>query len=481
MAYTITHPYISSVTETTPSGGVNGRVGPTEWNAIHTITGTPDNVTLVSTSSQTWWISASGNDASSGSSSAPFATLQKAINVAASYNWANQYSPNINAINGTYPSGALNAIIPPFRGLNPWNQSLNITGNTATPTSVQASSGDFGLIVAMDPQQSVWMSGFYYPGGNFLQVYSGVFGNTVNTNNININFGGSAGLPFFVADISNQKTVTGIANIYILFGTLDFTAATGFQWFLLAEGGCATFVDAHVLFPASSFTVTNQFIAAGSGAQVQIHQVNHWSNFGVPTGQRLSFENGATWYSQNGLQTDVPGNSDGVCDNTAIFVATNIVTASSVFKVASYAGPPAQGSQSVSGLLVKDSVGWFKDSTNGPRTFAFDDGGTVYTRQIGNFINTQTSTNYTLALFDQEGVVEMNNAGANTLSVPSSTAVAFPLGTKVSVVQAGAGVTTVVASSGVTVRNAGALSAQWKPALLYNRASNEWVQINGAF
>ncbi len=42
MAITVTHPYVSSVTETTPSGGVGGTIGPTEWNVAHTITGSVD-------------------------------------------------------------------------------------------------------------------------------------------------------------------------------------------------------------------------------------------------------------------------------------------------------------------------------------------------------------------------------------------------------------------------------------------------------
>lgn len=45
MALTVTHPYVSSITETTPSGGPGGTVGPTEWNANHTVAG---SITLAS-------------------------------------------------------------------------------------------------------------------------------------------------------------------------------------------------------------------------------------------------------------------------------------------------------------------------------------------------------------------------------------------------------------------------------------------------
>lgn len=39
MTLSVTHSYVSSVGETTPSGGPGGTVGPTEWNANHTIAG----------------------------------------------------------------------------------------------------------------------------------------------------------------------------------------------------------------------------------------------------------------------------------------------------------------------------------------------------------------------------------------------------------------------------------------------------------
>lgn len=62
-------------------------------------------------------------------------------------------------------------------------------------------------------------------------------------------------------------------------------------------------------------------------------------------------------------------------------------------------------------------------------------------------INTQTGTSYTLQTVDNDGktVVRMNNAASNTCTIPSTQ-------TKtVTVRQVGAGVTTLVADSGVTL------------------------------
>lgn len=102
----------------------------------------------------------------------------------------------------------------------------------------------------------------------------------------------------------------------------------------------------------------------------------------------------------------------------------------------------------------------------------------------GNFdyratINTRTAS-YTLILSDKNiKIVEMNVASANNLTVPPNSSVAFPIGTRIDVVQYGAGVTTIVAGAGVTIRSAGTLvlDGQYAAATLYKRGTDEWVLI----
>lgn len=89
--------------------------------------------------------------------------------------------------------------------------------------------------------------------------------------------------------------------------------------------------------------------------------------------------------------------------------------------------------------------------------------------------NTQTGTSYSLVLADAGKVIEMNNAGANTVTVPPNSSVAFPIGTIIGVYRMGAGSTTVQQGSGVTVRNAGSLRAQYSEGSLRKRATDEWV------
>ena len=94
-------------------------------------------------------------------------------------------------------------------------------------------------------------------------------------------------------------------------------------------------------------------------------------------------------------------------------------------------------------------------------------------------INTQTAS-YTLVLGDADKIVEVNNASANNLTVPPNSSVAFPTGTQIDLVQYGAGQTTVVAGSGVTIRSKGAalkLTGQYSGATLYKRGTDEWVLV----
>jgi len=96
-----------------------------------------------------------------------------------------------------------------------------------------------------------------------------------------------------------------------------------------------------------------------------------------------------------------------------------------------------------------------------------------------NQFNRRTAS-YTLVLTDQNKVVEMNVATANNLTVPTNASVAFPIGTEIAITQYGAGKTTVVASSGVTIRSAGALlsiSAQYAMATLLKVGNNEWYLV----
>ncbi len=90
--------------------------------------------------------------------------------------------------------------------------------------------------------------------------------------------------------------------------------------------------------------------------------------------------------------------------------------------------------------------------------------------------NRQTAS-YTLVLSDADKLVEMNVATANNLTIPLNSSVAFPTGTQILLAQYGAGQTTIVATSGVTVRSNGGklkLNVQYSGATLIKIGTDEW-------
>ncbi len=84
---------------------------------------------------------------------------------------------------------------------------------------------------------------------------------------------------------------------------------------------------------------------------------------------------------------------------------------------------------------------------------------------------------YTLILANQDQMVEMNVGSANTLTVPTNSSVAFPIGTRIHVVQTGSGQTTITPAGGVTVNGTPGLKtrAQWSAVTLVKRATDTWV------
>ena len=98
--------------------------------------------------------------------------------------------------------------------------------------------------------------------------------------------------------------------------------------------------------------------------------------------------------------------------------------------------------------------------------------------------NNQTGTAYTLVLTDADNkTVTMTNAAANVVTIPLNASVAFPIGTKIPVMQYGAGVTTSTGDTGITVNNVSAgsvaASSQFNGMLLHKIGTDTWAVSGG--
>lgn len=96
-------------------------------------------------------------------------------------------------------------------------------------------------------------------------------------------------------------------------------------------------------------------------------------------------------------------------------------------------------------------------------------------------LDSGNSYTYTLVLADDGKMIEMNTTTGvgNTLEIPLNSSVAFPIGTQITVLQSGAGQTTVTGVLGVTLNSTPGpkLRATWSSGVLIKRSTNTWVLV----
>jgi hypothetical protein len=132
------------------------------------------------------------------------------------------------------------------------------------------------------------------------------------------------------------------------------------------------------------------------------------------------------------------------------------------------------------GWTTPNDTDLVKDGASAIRTLGSSIDTTVFGGLTKATLNTQTGTSYTLVLADAGKTIDLNNASAITLTVPPNSGVAFPVGTRIDLVQSGAGQVTIAQGSGVTVNSKGGnlkIKGQWSAATLIQRSANTWVLI----
>lgn len=107
--------------------------------------------------------------------------------------------------------------------------------------------------------------------------------------------------------------------------------------------------------------------------------------------------------------------------------------------------------------------------TDGTQTKAGVPSLTAFTYKTGS---------YTLdALTLRDGIIEVANASATTITIPLDSAVNYPVGTSIDILQTSTGQVTIAATGGVTVNATPGLKlrTQWSSATLLKRAANTWI------
>lgn len=127
-----------------------------------------------------------------------------------------------------------------------------------------------------------------------------------------------------------------------------------------------------------------------------------------------------------------------------------------------------------------DDTALVKDGASSIRSLGSSVDSTLFSKATQEIRNVQTGTTYTLVIGDAGGLVDLNNASPITLTVPPASSVAFASGTRINILQSGAGQVTVAAGSGVTINSKGSalkIAGQWSAASLILRSTNTWVLV----
>ena len=92
-------------------------------------------------------------------------------------------------------------------------------------------------------------------------------------------------------------------------------------------------------------------------------------------------------------------------------------------------------------------------------------------------LNAQTSTVYNLVLTDAHKTVTLTNGSAIDARIPTNAGVAFPIGTRIEIIQEGLGQVTVTPTTGVTLNSSGGktkLAAQYAQGTILKVATDTW-------
>jgi hypothetical protein len=132
-----------------------------------------------------------------------------------------------------------------------------------------------------------------------------------------------------------------------------------------------------------------------------------------------------------------------------------------------------------SGSLDALAVGALEATTVTPSSgVVFTDGTQTKEGVVSRTPIIAKTASYTLsALTERDSLIEVASSSATTITIPTNSSVAYPIGTSIDVLQTSTGQVTIAGAGGVTVNATPGLKlrTQWSGATLFKRAENTWV------
>jgi hypothetical protein len=215
---------------------------------------------------------------------------------------------------------------------------------------------------------------------------------------------------------------------------------------------------------ASQWTANNPTLAAG--------EVGTETDTG-----KLKIGNGSTAWNSLGYQGagDIEGvtagtglSGGGTSGTVTVSLSTPVAVANGGTGITSFGTGVATWLGTPSSANLASAV---TDET-GSGALVFGTSPTLSDPKINLAFDAETAS-YTAVLANNSQVVTMDNASANTFSIPTNASVAFPIGTQITVLQIGAGQTTIqaVTSGTTTIQSTGAAPAAPKLRVRYSAAT----------
>ena len=249
--------------------------------------------------------------------------------------------------------------------------------------------------------------------------------------------------------VTNAKVATGIDAAKIADGTVSNAE---FQYIGGLTSDAQTQIDAKqstitgaaTTITSANLTASRAVISNASG-KVAVSSV---------TDTELGYVSGVT----SAIQTQIDGKQASLVSGTNI----KTINSTSLLGSGNISVAPASGIDATaigSGAVSNTEFGYLDGVTSAIQT-------QIDTKTNKLITANRQTASYTLVAGDADKLVEMNVASANNLTVPAST---FSAGTQILLAQYGAGQTTIVAGSGMTIRSNGGklkLSAQYSGATL---------------
>jgi hypothetical protein len=261
--------------------------------------------------------------------------------------------------------------------------------------------------------------------------------------------------------VTNVKVATGIDAAKIADGTVSNTE---FQYIGGLTSDAQTQINAKqdTLVSGTNIKTINSTSVLGSG-NISVAPASGINATAISDGSvdntEFGYLNGVT----SAIQTQIDAKQATITGAATTITTSNLTASRAVIsnatgKVAVSATPDSSGKVAVSSVTSTE-LSYVSGVTSAIQTQIDSKTNKLITA------NRQTAS-YTLVAGDADKLVEMNVASANNLTVPAST---FSAGTQILLAQYGAGQTTIVAGSGMTIRSNGGklkLSAQYSGATL---------------